>query len=63
MRDPLIAGLLAGWGVAIPLGAIGVMVVDLGMRGGLRPAAAAAAGVATADFLYAVLAARMALGA
>jgi len=57
MRDPLIAGLLAGWGVAIPLGAIGVMVVDLGMRGGLRPAAAAAAGVATADFLYAVLAA------
>ncbi|HKH18154.1 MAG TPA: LysE family transporter, partial [Solirubrobacteraceae bacterium] len=38
-------------------GAIGVMVVDIGMRGGLRPAAAAAAGVATADFLYAGLAA------
>ena len=32
-----VAGLLAGWGVAIPLGAIGVMVVDLGMRGGFRP--------------------------
>ena len=54
---PLVAGLLAGWGVAIPLGAIGVMVVDLGMRGGFRPAAAAAAGVATADFLYAAVAA------
>jgi threonine/homoserine/homoserine lactone efflux protein len=54
---PLLSGLLAGWGVALPLGAIGVMVVELGMRGGLRPAAAAAAGVATADFLYAVLAA------
>ena len=57
MLDPLIAGLLAGWGVAIPLGAIGVMVVDLGMRGGFRPAAAAAAGVATADLLYAAVAA------
>jgi len=57
MLEPLIAGLVAGWGVAIPLGAIGVMVVDLGMRGGFRPAAAAAAGVATADFLYAAVAA------
>jgi arginine exporter protein ArgO len=57
MLDPLLAGLLAGWGVAIPLGAIGVMIVDLGMRGGFRPAAAAAAGVATADFLYAGVAA------
>jgi threonine/homoserine/homoserine lactone efflux protein len=57
MLEPLVAGLLAGWGVAIPLGAIGVMVVDLGMRGGFRPAAAAAAGVATADVLYAAVAA------
>jgi threonine/homoserine/homoserine lactone efflux protein len=57
MLEPLLAGLLAGWGVAIPLGAIGVMVVDLGMRGGFRPAAAAAAGVATADLLYAAVAA------
>jgi arginine exporter protein ArgO len=57
MLDPLLAGLLAGWGVAIPLGAIGVMIVELGMRGGFRPAAAAAAGVATADLLYAGVAA------
>lgn len=57
MVEPLVAGLLAGWGVAIPLGAIGVMIVDLGMRGGFRPAAAAAAGVATADLLYAAVAA------
>jgi threonine/homoserine/homoserine lactone efflux protein len=55
--DALVAGLLAGWGVAIPLGAIGVMIVDLGMRSGFRPAAAAAAGVATADLLYAAAAA------
>jgi threonine/homoserine/homoserine lactone efflux protein len=57
MLDPLVAGLLAGWGVAIPLGAIGVMIVDLGMRGGFRPAAAAAAGVAAADLMYAAVAA------
>lgn len=57
MLEPLVAGLNAGWGGAIPLGAIGVMVVDLGMRDGFRPAAAAAAGVATADFLYAAVAA------
>lgn len=57
LADPLLSGLLAGWGVAIPLGAIGVMVVDVGMRAGMRPAAAAAAGVATADFLYAAVAA------
>jgi arginine exporter protein ArgO len=57
MLEPLVAGLLAGWGVAIPLGALGVMIVDLGMRGGFRPAAAAAAGVAAADLLYAAVAA------
>ena len=57
LAEPLLSGLLAGWGVAIPLGAIGLMVVDVGMRAGMRPAAAAAAGVATADFLYAALAA------
>ena len=57
MLEPLVAGLLAGWGVAIPLGAIGVMIVDLGMRGGFRPAALAAAGVATADLTYAAVAA------
>jgi threonine/homoserine/homoserine lactone efflux protein len=57
MTEPLLSGLLAGWGVALPLGAIGVLIVDIGMRGGIRPAAAAAAGVATADFLYAAVAA------
>jgi threonine/homoserine/homoserine lactone efflux protein len=57
LTGPLVSGLLAGWGVAIPLGAIGVLVVELGVRGGFRPAAAAAAGVATADLLYAAVAA------
>jgi arginine exporter protein ArgO len=57
MSDALISGLIAGWGVAIPLGAIGVLLVDLGMRAGFRPASGAAAAVATADLLYAAVAA------
>jgi len=57
MTEAIFSGLLAGWGVAIPLGAIGVMIVDLGMRAGFRRAAAAAAGVATADYLYCAVAA------
>jgi threonine/homoserine/homoserine lactone efflux protein len=55
--EALVSGLIAGWGVAVPLGAIGVMLVDLGMRGGFRSAAPAAAAVATADLLYAGVAA------
>src|SRR4051812_35110792 len=57
LAGPLVAGLIAGWGVAIPLGAIGVLVVDLGMRSGFGAAGAAAAAVATADLLYAGVAA------
>ena len=57
MFDALISGLVAGWGVAVPLGAIGVLIVDLGMRTGFRHAAPAAAAVATADLLYAAVAA------
>ena len=57
MVDALISGLVAGWGVAVPLGAIGVLLVDLGMRAGFRRAAPAAAAVATAALLYAAVAA------
>jgi threonine/homoserine/homoserine lactone efflux protein len=57
LAGPALSGLVAGWGVAVPLGAIGVLLVDLGMRAGLRRASAAAAAVATADLLYAAIAA------
>jgi threonine/homoserine/homoserine lactone efflux protein len=57
LAGPALSGLVAGWGVAVPLGAIGVLLVDLGMRAGLRRASAAAAAVATADLLYAGVAA------
>ncbi len=54
--NAFLEGALAGFGIAIPVGAIGVLLVDLAMRRGFRPAAAAATGVATADFVYALVA-------
>ena len=52
----LLAGLAAGLAVAVPLGAIGALVVDLGLREGARSALAAGLGVATVDAAYALLA-------
>jgi threonine/homoserine/homoserine lactone efflux protein len=54
---PLLAGAAAGYAVAVPVGAIAVLVVETGLRRGFRLGVAAAAGAATADGLYATLAA------
>lgn len=51
-----IEGLVAGYGIAIPLGAIGVLIIGMGVRCGFRIGFMAGAGAATADLLYAVLA-------
>ncbi|TWD73094.1 arginine exporter protein ArgO [Kribbella amoyensis] len=56
MIAALVAGLVAGYGIAIPVGAIGTYLVALTARTTLRVGAAAALGVATADGLYALLA-------
>lgn len=56
MQEPLVLGALAGFGIAIPVGAIAVLIVQTGVRCGFRCAAAAGAGAATADLLYAALA-------
>ncbi|WP_433614572.1 LysE family transporter [Dactylosporangium sp. CA-139114] len=50
------SGLLAGYGVAVPVGAIGALIVSLASRHSWRVGAAAALGAATADGLYAVVA-------
>lgn len=50
-------GLLAGWAVAVPIGAIGSYLVALGIRVRFSVAAACALGVASADAIYAGLAA------
>ncbi|MGY0460129.1 LysE family transporter [Kitasatospora sp. cg17-2] len=56
MTDALLSGLLAGYGIAVPVGAISVLVVTLASRVSLARGLAAALGVATADGLYALLA-------
>lgn len=56
MSAALVAGLLAGYGVAIPVGAIAVLLVSLTARASVRVGAAAALGVATADGIYATAA-------
>ncbi|MEV7552996.1 LysE family transporter [Amycolatopsis sp. NPDC089917] len=56
MSAALVAGLLAGYGIAIPVGAVGTYLVVLTARAGLKIGAYAALGVATADGLYALIA-------
>ncbi|MER7515088.1 LysE family transporter [Streptomyces sp. NPDC126499] len=51
-----VAGLLAGYGIAIPVGAVGAYLVAVTARTGWRTGAGAALGVATADGAYALLA-------
>lgn len=52
----LLLGAVAGLGVAMPLGAVGVLLLRTGMTHGWRPAGAGALGVATVDLGYAALA-------
>jgi len=56
MTPAIIAGLLAGYGIAIPVGAVGAYLVALTARTSLRVGAAAALGVATVDGAYALAA-------
>ena len=49
-------GVIAGYGVAVPVGAIAILIMGLAARTSFRVGAAAALGVATADGLYAVVA-------
>lgn len=57
MTAALVAGLLAGYGIAIPVGAVATYLLALTARTSLEIGAAAALGVATADGLYALIAA------
>ncbi len=57
MTDAVIAGLFAGYGIAIPVGGMSVLIVMLSAQTSLRTGLAGAMGTATADGLYALLAA------
>lgn len=52
----LVAGLLAGYGIAVPVGAVAAHLMALTARTSLRTGACAALGVATADGVYALVA-------
>lgn len=53
---PFAAGLAAGLGIALPLGAIGVLILREGVERGIRAAGVAALAVASVDFAYALVA-------
>ncbi|MEU8424005.1 LysE family transporter [Micromonospora sp. NPDC048835] len=57
MSGAFLAGLVAGYGVAIPVGAIAILILGLSARTSFRVGASAALAVATADGLYAAVAA------
>ncbi|NUR28447.1 MAG: LysE family transporter, partial [Catenulispora sp.] len=56
MGHVVFEGLLAGYGVAVPVGAIAALIVALTARTSLAVGSSAALGVATADGLYALAA-------
>ena len=56
MSTAFLAGVAAGYGIAVPVGAIGVLIAGLSARTSLRVGAAAGLGAATADGIYAVVA-------
>ncbi len=53
---PFVEGLIAWYGIAIPVGAIAILIVEMGLRCGFKVGFMAGAGAATADLLYATLA-------
>ncbi len=54
--ESFITGVLAGYGIAIPVGAIAVLIIQQGIRRELRSSIVAGAGAATADLVYATVA-------
>lgn len=55
--DVLLQGLIAGYGIAIPVGPIGILIVELGIRRGFSIAFCAGLGAASADLIYSSVAA------
>ena len=55
--DAFLSGVVAGYGIAIPVGPIGILILELGLDRGFRVAFGAGAGAASADLIYATIAA------
>jgi threonine/homoserine/homoserine lactone efflux protein len=56
LLSAFLIGAAAGYAIAIPVGPIAVLIVRTGLRRGFRIAAAAGAGTATVDLIYAIAA-------
>ncbi|GCD89660.1 LysE family transporter [Nocardioides sp. LS1] len=56
MLEVVVSGLVTGWAIAIPIGAVGAFLVALTARTSFRVGACAALGIATVDGVYAALA-------
>jgi threonine/homoserine/homoserine lactone efflux protein len=56
MLEAAVAGAIAGYAIAIPVGAIAVLIIHTAVTHGLRSGLAAGAGAASADFTYAAIA-------
>ena len=56
MLDVLLSGLLTGYAIAVPVGAVAVLIIAVSSRSSWRVGAAAGLGVATVDGLYAAVA-------
>ncbi|MET7801153.1 lysine transporter LysE, partial [Streptomyces decoyicus] len=56
LTDAFLPGLWAGYALAVPVGALAVLLVSVTARTSFRVGASAALGVATADGLYALAA-------
>lgn len=56
LGEAALAGILAGYAIAIPVGAIAALLITLGAQHGARTAAGGALGAATVDGVYATVA-------
>ena len=56
MFEVVVSGLVTGWAIAVPIGAVGAFLVTLTARTTFDTGAAAALGIATVDGVYAALA-------
>src|SRR3989454_11850754 len=56
MGQAFLLGVAAAYAIASPVGPIAVLILRTGVRRGLRVAAAAGAGAATADLVFATIA-------
>jgi threonine/homoserine/homoserine lactone efflux protein len=56
MLDAFVHGALAGYAIAIPVGAIAVLIIETGLQRGFAYGFAAGTGAATADLIYATIA-------